>query len=59
MAKEFGVGDELKRGVIRDRGCTDIFCLMLYFAFLAAMAYCCFLKILILWKGVFDRIFPK
>lgn len=38
----FNCDERLKRGIIRDRGCTDVLCLMLYFLFLGAMAYCCF-----------------
>ena len=40
--KEFKVEGDLKHGVIKDRGCTDILCFLIYFAFIAAMAYCCF-----------------
>jgi hypothetical protein len=38
----FNCDERLKRGIIRDRGCTDVLCLILYFVFLGAMAYCCF-----------------
>jgi hypothetical protein len=42
MKKDFKANEALKEGVIRDRTCTDIFCLLLFFAFIGAMCFCVF-----------------
>jgi len=42
-AQNFNAPIDLRSGVKRDRGCTDILCLLLFFAFIGAMTYCCIL----------------
>jgi hypothetical protein len=37
LSSEFKMSEELKEGVVRKRGCTDIFCLLIFAAFLVLM----------------------
>ena len=40
-AKKFSVRNDtpIKDGIVHERGCTDVLCLLIFFAFLGSMGY--------------------